>query len=187
MLLYCFDFDDTIVVSSSRIWTEQGPLTTEEYAATRAPLCPVDPFREFRDVEACTLEPGPFHHVFIRALVSKAPVAIITARDHDSSDMRTLITRAARLGGAELHADVHMYCCSSPDWALDGSTRPARKCAAILDFVSKYPEARSVGFSDDDPENCSAVTALFQVMQKRYERTKWKVFPCGLAQRRCKA
>ena len=179
--LYCFDFDDTVATTGSRIWTTAGPKTTSEYALEKPPLHPERPFRELEDVDACELRPAPFLEVFGQALREQSPVAIITARANDPEDLRRLVLRAAQLVGSPLHDRVHIYCCNSPAWSLPGDTREERKCAAILDFVKSYPQAVSVGFSDDDPQNLRAVHALFQDMSKAAPHVKWRTYACGAA------
>lgn len=177
--LYCFDFDDTVATTGSRIWTVDGPMTTYEYAMKKPLLCGENPFRELYDVDNCELMPAPFHACFIKALVDKSPVAIVTARNNDPVDFRRLATRAAVLGGTNLHEDVYIYCCNSPCWSLPGETREERKCAAILDFVERYPDAVSVGFSDDDMQNFLAVSALFERLSIEVPRLKWRTYACG--------
>lgn len=182
--LYCFDFDDTLVVSDCRIHTVEGPMSTREFAANKAALVPgdADPFREFRDVETCSLSPGPFHATFIKALRERQPVAVITARDNPKKDFLRLLSRAAEMGGERLHDEVHVYCCNNvTEWDLPGETPAERKCAAILDFVGRFPSAASVGFSDDDPHNFTAVCRLFEMLEKTRPGCKWRTYPCGPA------
>jgi len=180
--LYCFDFDDTIASTNCRIWTVTGPVSTEEYATMKKqPLCRDSPFREFDDVDGCDVRPAPYLATFVEALVEGSPIAIITARDHDPKNFLRLVERAAKMRGAVLHDRVHLYCCNWPGWALPGRTREERKCAAILDFVGRYPGAVSVGFSDDDPENIRAVRTLFDRLSSEAPHLKWRIYPCGAA------
>lgn len=180
--LYCFDFDDTLVVSNCRVHTVEGPMSTREFATKKAPLASEDPFREFRDVETCSLSPGPFHATFIKALRERQPVAVITARDNPKKDFLRLLSRAAEMGGECLHDQVHVYCCNNmTEWDLPGETPAERKCAAILDFVGRFPSAASVGFSDDDPRNFAAVGRLFEMLEKTRPECKWRTYPCGSA------
>jgi hypothetical protein len=179
--LFCFDFDDTVATTCHRVWTTEGPLSTSEYAAKKFPLHPSEPFREFHDVDGCDLRPAPFLEVFAQALAVGSPVAVITARANDPEDFRRLVARAATMAGGELHGRVHLYCCNAPSWSLPGKTREERKCAAILDFVSRYPEAVSVGFSDDDPQNILAVQGLFRHLAVTVPHVKWRTYACGAA------
>lgn len=177
--LYVFDFDDTIATTGHRIWTTAGPMSTSEYAAKKEPLHPMEPFREFDDVDGCDLKPAPYLGVFGKALSDGSPVAIVTARANDPEEFRRLVARAAAMTGAKLHEQVHIYCCNTPTWALPGDSREDRKCAAILDFVAKYPRAVSVGFSDDDPGNLQAVQKLFRALSHASPQIKWRTYACG--------
>lgn len=179
--LYCFDFDDTLVTTDARIWTVDGPMSTREYAAKKKELFSDNPFREFDDVDSCKITPVAFYDVFIQALRNESPIAIITARDNNPIDFKRLVSRAAALSGGELHERVHLYCCNSPNWSLPGKTREERKCAAILDFVAQYPNAVSVGFSDDDPQNYHSVRLLFERLSLSNPQLKWRTYPCGAA------
>lgn len=167
--LYCFDFDDTVCQTDSRVWTEDGPKTTAELAslstlggeevrlADRA-------FREFAAdyIDSCQIIPGPFLDTLGRAIDEGSPIAIVSARSMKEDDFRRLVGRAVQeLLGRELHEHVHLYCCNREDWTLPGKEAPARKCAAVAHFLLQYPQAASIGFSDDDPKNLAAMRGLF--------------------------
>lgn len=184
MKLYCFDFDDTVVSTDAKIRTSNGDsLTTAEYARKKSLVesaLTAASFEEFANVDSCDIKAAPFLRTFARALLESSPVAIITARSNNARDFRRLVTRAAKLGGADdLHDKVHLYCCNANDWSFGGRTPEERKCIAILDFFSRYPDASAVGFSDDDRDNLCAVTELFAKLSVAYPHVKWRIFPCS--------
>jgi hypothetical protein len=164
--LYCFDFDDNIVHTDSKVWTLDGPKTTAELASHHhhpARLAE-EAFREFSadHIDTCKIAPGPFLNTLGRAIDEMSPIAIISARGMKESDFRRLVARSTReLLGRELHDFVHIYCCNRDDWSLPGKEAAARKCAAVVHFLLQYPQAISIGFSDDDPKNLIAMRGLF--------------------------
>lgn len=171
MKLYSFDFDDTVVVTNSRIWTTEGPKTTAELASLSSHVkLDANPFREFGadTIDTCTIAPGPYLHRLAEALNEKSPIAIISARSLTAVNFRRLLERATlELLNKPLHDKMHFYSCNSPDWDLPGSDDAAfsRKCAAVVHFTTLYPEATSIGFSDDDPKNLIAMRGLFAGLQ----------------------
>jgi hypothetical protein len=184
MKLYCFDYDDTLASTDTKIWTLDGPLSTSEFARNLSAPLERNPFRDFEGshVDDCVLSPAPYLEAFAQALKEGSPVAIITARAHDEESFRRLVLRTAKMAGAEeVHEKLHLYCCGSPSWPFGGKNREDRKCAAILNFLSLYPSAESVGFSDDDPGNIDAVSALFSELEVRRPWTKYRIYPCGFA------
>ncbi len=181
--LYCFDFDDNVARTDARIWTALGPVSTAAFALDKSAPLADGAFREFEGphLDACRLEPCEHLPALVEALRLGEPVAVVTARAHDPADFRRLLERAARLGGAELHERVHLYCCGWSQWALGGETRGERKRAAVLDFLAQYPDAVAFGFSDDDPDNVAAVRALFPELAQQRPRLKLRLYPSGAA------
>jgi hypothetical protein len=166
--LYCFDFDDNIVRTDSKVWTLDGPKTTAELASHHSGNGDLrlaeEAFREFSadHVDTCKITPGPFLSTLGRAIDEVSPIAIISARSMKEGDFRRLVARATReLLGRELHDCVHIYCCNQNDWPFPGKGAAERKCAAVVHFLLQYPQAISIGFSDDDPKNLSAMRGLF--------------------------
>jgi hypothetical protein len=54
--------------------------------------------------------------------------------------------------------------CNSCDFPHAGITTEERKISSIAHFISNHPTAKSVGFSDDDPENLNAVRDFFRLI-----------------------
>ena len=182
--LYCFDFDDTIATTDVRVWTVNGPVSTASFALQKTPnLSTSDPFREFDNIDGCVLSAAPCTHKFREALLLRQPIAIVTARANDPQQFRRLVERAALelCGVAALPGLVHIYCCNWPGWSLGGASRQERKCRAVIDFLYRYPQAISVGFSDDDVSNLDVMEQLFERFRSECPQVKFRTYSAAPA------
>ena len=181
--LYCFDFDDTLAVTSSRILTKSGPLTSREYAERKSFVCVEDGgFSEFEDPEA-DLYPGPCCEVFLGALKSRSPIAVVTARSIPREGLKRMLSRLVDASGhSDLNPDyVQVYSCGSSDFSTEEvRSRPAgaRKAWAVLDFLTRNPQAASIGFSDDDADNLAQVSELFEQIGPQFPRVRFRLYKC---------
>ena len=165
MKLYSFDFDDTIVATDCKILTNFGFVSTAQFASGKFSAISFDDFKRLD----CSIEPSFFFNTFITALKLKHPVSIITARSNSKEEIEILLKRVADMGGAQLHEDIHIYPCNSEGFQFQGSTSE-RKCQSLLDFANNYPDAESIGFSDDDNDNIECVSKFFQNMNHPIKR-----------------
>ena len=101
-----------------------------------------------------------FFPAFMRALDDKAPIIIISSRGHNQRDFRSLLSKAAALGGRRLHAGVLGKCVNNPAlrrrYPLDLRV-PDLKVRVLQDFVQSLPATWQVGYSDDDASNLAAM------------------------------
>jgi hypothetical protein len=176
--LYCFDFDDCLVTTTNCIRTESGPISTAEFAKKKhdVTLLP-DAFADFDFIESTTMVKAPAFFKFERAIQEGNPIAIITARSNNVEDFDMLLGKALRLSTtlpshALRCANITVYSCNSMEFASDFAcadlSNQDKKRIAISNFVAKYPNAKSVGFSDDDPDNIVAIRSVFRDMQNKY-------------------
>ena len=179
--LYGFDLDDNVLATSACIRTQEGRLSTRDYAEKRAHVSLArDAFVEFAEVETCTMRAAPCLPVLARALEEGSPVAIITARSNTEDELRRLLERASGLGLPALHSAVHVYCCNSEEFAerfrAETASVEDRKCLALRDFLARYPSAASLGFSDDDWRNLATVSRLFRELQVSHPDLKCRLY-----------
>jgi hypothetical protein len=160
--LYIFDFDDTIVSTSSRIVASDGKTcSTKEYVHLKHDLVLTsDSFIDLEN-ENCDVKPAKYFDVFIEAVTSGCHVAIVTARSQSKESMTKLINRSFN---ANFGDRVTTYMCNSKDFPHTGFTTEERKISSIAHFISSHPTAKSVGFSDDDPANLNAVRDFFSLI-----------------------
>ena len=176
--LYIFDLDDTVVHTSSKVHTDEGALSTWEYARRRGRVSlRADAFREMAGVPT-TVRPGPYFQTFLEALDQRSPVAVVTARAAAKEDAAEIMRRVVVAGGrAPEAADaVTTYCCNAPDFPA-GGTQEERKAWAVGAFVERHPDAVSVGFSDDDHGNLRAVRELFGRMAQERPGVRFRIYP----------
>lgn len=179
--LYGFDLDDNVVTTSACIRTALGRLSTRDYADQRAKVeLAHDAFVEFSEVDTCTVQAAPCLPVLAKALEDGSPVAIITARSNTEAELRRLLERATPLGLPSLHGAVHVYCCNSEEFAerfkAETASVEERKCIALRDFLSQYPSAASLGFSDDDSRNLQTVARLFRELTRSHPALKCRLY-----------
>jgi hypothetical protein len=160
--LYVFDFDDTIVSTSSRIVASDGKtFSTKEFVHLKHDIVlTADSFLDFEN-EDCDVKPAKYFDVFIEAVTSGYHVAIVTARSHSKECMTKLINRSCN---ANFGNQVTTYMCNSKEFPHAGLTTEERKISSIAHFISSHPTAKSVGFSDDDPANLNAVREFFHLI-----------------------
>ena len=167
--LYAFDLDDNVIYTNAKIRTcEMGRIDTRTYAKFRDSVTlGVDAFKELLDVQTCELYDAPCLTAFCKALKKNSPVAIITARSNEEKDIRLLLSR--KISDTNLE-NVHIYCCNSLDFITrfnaEHESTQERKSIALQHFLSLYPYATSLGFSDDDDRNLTQVHKLFVQLKK---------------------
>lgn len=179
--LYGFDLDDNVLATNACIRTQEGRLSTRDYAEKRAHVAlATDAFVEFAEVETCSIRAGPCLPVLAQALQEGSPVAIITARSNTEDELRRLLVRTTALGLPSLHSAVHLYCCNSEEFTerfrAQAASLEDRKCLALRDFLAHYPSAASLGYSDDDCRNLTTVSRLFRELQTSHPQLKCRVY-----------
>jgi hypothetical protein len=184
--LYTFDFDDNICSTVQCVRTRShGRVTTKDYATLRAHVeLSDDAFVEFSDALTCACPPyvkAPSWPKFVEAVHSRHPIAIITARANSSPALREYLRGITTREGLHLPSDVQIYCCGSKEFG-DAMNIPehapigAKKAAALLDFLHKHPDFRSVGYSDDDVANIDSIKQLFQQLEHDYPQARFITF-----------
>lgn len=175
MHLYAFDFDDTLVTTSSRIWTgDSVALTTAQYAALdpAPPLAP-DAFREFCGPvpHNCHIQPAAAWDVFTETVRKSQPVAVVTSRAHNLDDFaRFFFDRVClELGCPEasrklvrlytVHSQDFQQLMPPTDW---DSPTAVRKCLALQHFAAQFSGGtHRVQFHEDDAQVLSHMERVF--------------------------
>jgi len=183
---WAFDFDDTIVTTTACIQTtSHGRLTTAEYARHRGtPLAlHQGSFKEL-DSDACELRPAGAYGLWRRALKTRQPMIILTARACNSKIIMSLLRRSLGLrkgSPVRLHRNIKVLSVNSPSCLKAFSKRyptaASRKYAVLKNHMRKHAWDRAT-FVDDDLRNLRAVGRLGKRVELRSGRTARKLRPC---------
>jgi ATPase subunit of ABC transporter with duplicated ATPase domains len=157
--LYVFDFDDTIVSTSSRIIASDGKtFSTKQFVHVKHLITlSKDAFLDLENID-CEVKPAKYFDEFRGAVHAGHHVAIVTARSNSKESMIKLINRSCNV---HIGDRVKLYMCNNKKISLPGATTEERKISSIAHFISCHPTACSIGFSDDDHMNLHAVGDYF--------------------------
>ena len=164
--LYIFDLDDNLLSTSCCVLTTEGRrISTKDYACLRDVVsCSTNSFDEFKDVVTCAVSQSICFPVFKCALRAGHPIAIVTARSNCSEDIRFLLGRVVPASDIVKLSRLFIYCCGDVSNPLfSGVSRSEdRKALAVEHFIDLHPQAKTIGYSDDDRANIRKIGILFE-------------------------